>query len=90
VSCGFELHKSDEWTRREHGAPTSVPINKEDVRIINAAVVELPLRERQTLQWYYVKGGRAPMTQACKLGIDRHGLLDLLLHARTLLINAGI
>lgn len=88
TAAGFELFRSGD-ARRDYGTPTTVPLNKDDCQVIATAVAGLPQRNRQAVQWLYLNG-RDPLGNAVKLGLDRQGLMDLIVEGRGMLVESRI
>jgi len=89
VAPGFEMVKSDEWTEREYGAETAVPVDRDDAAAIQKGVSDLWHKHRRALQWAYLHP-KAPAEQARQLGCSLDGLLHYIRAARQALIDSGI
>lgn len=63
-----------------------VQVNTIDAMLIEKAVAALPVKHRDSLRWYYVRKGN-PVAMARALGLSKQGLADMVLSARTMLIN---
>ena len=90
VAAGFAMCKSDEWTEREYGMETSVPVDQADASTVNKGVTFLPEKHRLSLVWYYQKRGRAPGRNAADLGFTVERLADVVKDARQMLINRKV
>lgn len=87
VAPGFELHRSDQWDKREYGSSTVVSVNKLDGAAIAKAVARLPEKHRLAVQWYYIQRGMKPIQKARQLALSVRGLRELLDDARQMLVN---
>lgn len=76
--------------RREYGAATAVPVNREDAHKLGIAIGFLPEKNMKAINWFYVKGGRNPPAMASELGLTKQGLADCVLEARQILLNRNV
>jgi hypothetical protein len=84
----FGLYRSSD-ARREYGAETRVPVDRNDAQRVAKGVVHLPDKHRRAIQWAYLHP-RNPRGAAQALGVTLEGLRDLVRDGRQMLINLGV
>ena len=81
---GFELYRPDNYERPVSTTETDV----KDAIVIQAAVRELPERQRKAIQWFYVQPTN-PVRRARELKVGTRGLYELVCEARCELVRRG-
>lgn len=84
----FMFYRSGDG-KREYGAPTSVPVDRQDAAKVQSGIYMLPEKERAAIQWFYVHPKNAP-AKARELGVNLEGLAKMVVEARQILINRGV
>lgn len=84
VAPGFELYRPDNYERPVSTTETDV----KDAIVIQAAVRELPERQRKAIQWFYVQPTN-PVRRARELRVGTKGLYELVCEARCELVRRG-
>lgn len=88
VSPMFRMYRSTARARREYGATTHVSVDGLAAAAMEKAVQALPQKHRAALRWSYVDR-RHPASAAAALAVSLQGLAQLVVDARTMLINRG-
>lgn len=78
----FRLYRPDNFER----APAADQVDGTDAQRIAKAMIELPVKNRVALNWYYVKPV-APLKVCKTLGLSMEGLAEHVRDGRTMLIN---
>jgi DNA-directed RNA polymerase specialized sigma24 family protein len=76
--------KAWQWERPDVKASTNIPEAVE----MEKAVSLLPEKHREAIRFAYVWCG-SPVAMAKRLGVTKHGLLELIHAGRTMLVNRG-
>lgn len=78
--------KATSNARQWHEPDLRDPTDTLDGHVIEKAVAQLPIPNRDALRWNYVHCG-GPLKMAQKLGVTKDGLLKLVRDGRQMLIN---
>lgn len=86
----FNLYRSSD-ARREYGAETVVPIDREDAMRLHFAIIrpDFDPQARRALQWAYLRP-RNPAGAAVSIGVTLQGLAALVVAGRALLVERGV
>lgn len=67
----------------------AVSVDTADASKIASAVQGLPEKQRHALNWLYVRPG-SPSRICSAIGVSMHGLFELIVSGRQMLINRGV
>lgn len=85
----FGLYRSEAMAKREYGAATVVPLDR-DLALEIAAIIQaadFPRLQRSALNWFYIKP-RKPAAKAREMGVTLRDLASLVLSGRALVEKA--
>ena len=84
----WKLGKSN--GRQWHEPVISTPVDSLDGHRIEKAISQLPEKHREAIRWSYVHRWILPHKVQRSLGVTREGLMELIVDARSMLVNRRV